>query len=125
MVLNSEVLWQITQPPTEIIREAQSKGTYLTGCSAGFTTLSVLSDGTVYPCRRLPIPIGKINEGISNLIVENEVMQDLRNLKKMEENIGCNKITHCRGCRAVAYAVTGDYMSKDPMCFKKFMGKND
>lgn len=44
----------------------------------------------------------------------------------MKRNTLCNKISHCRGCRAVAYAVTGDYMAKDPMCFKHLLGeKND
>jgi len=32
-------------------------------------------------------------------------------------------VAHCRGCRAVAYAVTGDYMAKDPMCFKDLIKK--
>jgi MoaA/NifB/PqqE/SkfB family radical SAM enzyme len=51
-------------------------------------------------------------------------MQELRDLNKMKDNC-CDKVSHCRGCRAVAYAVTGDYMAKDPMCFKNFLDKND
>ena len=88
--------------------------------------LSVLSDGTVYPCRRLPIPIGNIKEGIGNLIINSAVMQELRDLNKMRRNTLCDKVAYCRGCRAVAYAVTGDYMAKDPMCFKYLLReKND
>lgn len=123
IILNSDVLWQIIKPTTSKIEDAEKQNKYLTGCSAGYMALSVLSDGTVYPCRRLPISIGNIKEGISNLIIDSAVMQELRNLDKMKTNTLCDKVTHCRGCRAVAYAVTGDYMEKDPMCFKHLLGE--
>jgi len=124
-VLQSDVLWQIFQNgENDLIKKSKENNTYLCGCSAGFRMLSVLSDGTVYPCRRLPIPIGNIKEGFKNLVLENEVMEELRDLNKMRESFLCDKIVHCRGCRAVAYAVTGDYMAKDPMCFKKYL-END
>jgi radical SAM protein with 4Fe4S-binding SPASM domain len=77
----------------------------------------VLSDGTVYPCRRLPIPIGNIKEGIENIYFENQVMKDLRDFNKLECG-SCSRVGFCRGCRAVAYAMTGDYLAKDPNCFK-------
>jgi radical SAM protein with 4Fe4S-binding SPASM domain len=121
-VLTSDVLWQIVEPSSSAKEVAINENKYLTGCSAGYRALSVLSNGTVYPCRRLPIPMGNIKEGIANLILDNEVMQELRNLNKMKINASCDKVSHCRGCRAVAYAVTGNFMAKDPMCFKHFLG---
>lgn len=117
-VLTSDTLWRILEPNSSVKEMATKENKYLTGCSAGYRALSVLSDGTVYPCRRLPIQIGDITEGISNLIVNNKVMQELRNLDKMKRNSSCEKVSYCRGCRAIAYAVTGDFMAKDPMCFK-------
>jgi radical SAM protein with 4Fe4S-binding SPASM domain len=123
IILNSDVLWQIIEPTNQKIQEAKKQNKYLAGCSAGYMSLSVLSDGTVYPCRRLPIPIGNIKEGIGNLIIGNGVMQELRDLDRMRKNTLCDKVVHCRGCRAVAYAVTGDYMAKDPMCFKHLLGE--
>ena len=39
----------------------------------------------------------------------------------MKERTLCDKVVHCRGCRAVAYAVTGDYLHKDPMCYKDLL----
>jgi len=122
-VLDSDVLWQIVKSIDPFKEAAKEENKYLTGCSAGYRALSVLSDGTVYPCRRLPIKIGHINEGIVNLIIDSEVMQNLRNLDKMRKNSLCDMVAHCRGCRAVAYAVTGDYMAKDPMCFKDLIKK--
>ncbi len=124
-VLQSDVLWQIFQDgENDLIKKSKENNTYLCGCSAGFRMLSVLSDGTVYPCRRLPISIGNIKEGFRNLVLENEVMQDLRDLNKIREKSLCDKVVHCRGCRAIAYATTGDYMAKDPMCFKEYL-END
>jgi len=52
-------------------------------------------------------------------------MKDLRNLNKIKENSLCDKVVHCRGCRAIAYAVTGDYLAKDPMCFKHLLEKEN
>lgn len=121
IILNSDVLWKIIESTNSPIEDAKKQNKYLTGCSAGYMALSVLSDGTVYPCRRLPIAIGNIKEGISNLITDSEVMKDLRDLEKMKRNSLCDKVVYCRGCRAVAYAVTGDYMAKDPMCFKDIL----
>jgi len=122
-VLNSDVLWQILEPSNPIIEKAKKENKFVWGCSAGFRSLSVLSDGIVYPCRRLPIEIGHISEGIEKLVVENEVMKNLRDLNKMKENTLCDKVAHCRGCRGIAYAVKGDYMAKDPMCYKDLIKK--
>jgi len=120
-VLHSDVLFQILEPENPLIEQAKEEDKFLWGCSAGFRSLSVLSDGSVYPCRRLPIYIGHINEGISKIVLENEVMKNLRDLERMKANTLCDKVSHCRGCRAVAYAVTKDYMAKDPMCFKELI----
>lgn len=121
-VLQSDVLWQIFQDEeNDLIKKSKKNNTYLCGCSAGFRILSVLSDGTTYPCRRLPLEIGNIKEGIKNIFLNNELMKELRNLNRIRENSLCDKVVHCRGCRAISYATTGDYMAKDPMCFKEYL----
>ncbi|MBR9703807.1 radical SAM protein [Candidatus Pacearchaeota archaeon] len=124
-ILHSDVLFQILEPDNELIDDAKKEDKFLWGCAAGYRSLSVLSDGTVYPCRRLPVSIGNISEGITKLVLDSEVMQDLRDMRKMRENTLCDKVVHCRGCRAISYAVTGDYMAKDPMCFKDFVEIKD
>ncbi len=125
-VLQTEVLWQAMQWDTQIKASARNQNKFLSGCGAGYSGIAVLSDGTVYPCRRLPIPIGHISEGLVKIMTENEVLKELRNLDKMKEkSCGCSDVPYCRGCRAVAYAVTGDYMAKDPMCIKPFVKSED
>ncbi len=124
-LLESEVLWHLMHNDDSLKEESREKEKYLGGCGAGFSGLSVLSNGRVYPCRRLPIDIGHISEGLIKLITENEVMQNLRDLHKIKENTGCDYVSHCKGCRAISYATTGDYMAKDPMCFKKLVKPSD
>jgi radical SAM protein with 4Fe4S-binding SPASM domain len=89
-------------------------------CSVGTNALTIMHDGTVYPCRRLPIPLGNIlRDGLykiwydSNLLWE---IRDSRNLKGKCNN--CEEFTACRGCRAAAYYISGDYLAEDPQCWK-------
>jgi len=89
-------------------------------CSAGNNALTIMPDGTVYPCRRLPIPIGNIlTDGLFKIWYGSEVLWRLRN----PNNLGgkcrdCDLLTQCRGCRAMAYFTTGDYMAEDPQCWR-------
>jgi len=124
-LLETEVLWNLMHCDDPLMQVSRKEGKYLGGCGAGFSGVSVLSNGRVYPCRRLPIDIGHISEGLVALITEKEIMRDLRDFQKMTENTGCEYVTHCKGCRAIAYATTGDYMAKDPMCFRKLVKPAD
>lgn len=123
-VLTSDVLFQVMEEDNPLIKIAKKENKFLSGCSVGYRAISVLSDGTVYPCRRLPIPIGNIKEGLVKLFLENHIMQEFRNMEKIKTNCACDKVVHCRGCRAIAFAVTGDYLAKDPMCYKHLI-END
>ena len=89
-------------------------------CSIGLDGLCILPDATVLACRRLPIPIGNLkNDSLlkiwhtSDLLCE---IADKRNLKGKCNS--CEFITQCSGCRAIAYACTGDYLAEDPQCWK-------
>ncbi|MBS3077037.1 SPASM domain-containing protein [Candidatus Pacearchaeota archaeon] len=130
LIVNVVGNWQLPGGHLEVEESYEDglrrENLFLSGCSVGFTGLAVLSDGTVLPCRRLPIPIGNISEGIVKLVTESPVMQELRDLTRIKQGGGCcNHANYCRGCRAVAYAVTGDYMAKDPMCFKELIRPED
>jgi radical SAM protein with 4Fe4S-binding SPASM domain len=113
-VYKSEILWHLFGDFPKPTRDYQG------GCSAGFGGLSVLSDGTVYACRRMPIPIGNIREGIVKLVTEKTFMQELRNNRK-EQGKSCDTAPYCGGCRAIAYATTGNPFGKDPTCFKHLL----
>ncbi len=89
-------------------------------CSVGIESLTILSDGTVLPCRRLPIPIGNLrNDSIFKIWYTSELLWRIRNKNNLKGKCnGCDLIPRCSGCRAIAYAVTGDYLAEDPQCWK-------
>lgn len=89
-------------------------------CPVGFTSICVLHDGTLLPCRRLEIPIGNIlTDGFFKVWYTSKILWDLRQKNRMRSACGsCEFLGKCRGCRAAAYAATGDYLSHDPHCWK-------
>ncbi|MCX7711193.1 MAG: radical SAM protein [Clostridia bacterium] len=88
-------------------------------CKAGESLITLLEDGTVLPCRRLPIVAGNIKE--SSLM---EIYFESPTLKELRSEVGapgrcsrCSYFILCRGgARCISYAVTGEYLSRDPGC---------
>jgi len=88
------------------------------GCSLGIASLSVLSDGTVYACRRFESPIGKVPEQkLWDLFIESEKLNHFREISRYEKCKSCPLLYICRGCGAVSYGMTGDFFSPDPQCW--------
>jgi len=94
------------------------------GCAAGVSGLTILPDGTVTPCRRLPLPLGNVRrDSLREIWADSEILERLRDRGQYRGKCGsCPKWAHCRGCRAIAYAHSrlrgqGDYLAEDPQCF--------
>ncbi len=94
------------------------------GCAAGLSGLTIMSDGTMIPCRRLNIPIGNIRrESLREVWATSEVLNLLRDKSKYKGKCGrCKRWASCRGCRAIAYAYSqakgeNDFLAEDPQCF--------
>lgn len=90
-------------------------------CPAGFSSLAILHDGTVLPCRRLEVPLGDIlRDGLFKIWYTSEVLWRLRNKGLLASKCrDCEWRSQCGGCRAVAYKVHGDFMGEDPQCWKE------
>jgi radical SAM protein with 4Fe4S-binding SPASM domain len=88
-------------------------------CPVGFTSISILHDGTVLPCRRLNIPIGNLlNEKFFKIWYGSEVLWRIRDKKNLQGKCNsCPNIANCGGCRAIAYETTGNYMGEDIQCW--------
>ncbi len=88
-------------------------------CPVGFTSLAILWDGMVLPCRRLNIPLGNIiSDGLFKIWYDNDVLWKIRDKKNLKGKCGtCSSIDSCGGCRAIAYETTGDYMGEDIQCW--------
>lgn len=94
------------------------------GCAAGTSGLTILPDGTITPCRRLPIPIGNVTcDSIRQVWAESPVLEMLRSRSRYAGRCGtCGRWAACRGCRAIAYAHATslgreDFLGDDPQCF--------
>lgn len=102
----------------------RSKDMVAGGCSAGIAGLTFLADGTIVPCRRLPLPLGNLRtDPLRQLWASSPVLEALRDRSRYRGACGaCDRWDGCRGCRAIAYAharIRGDddYCSDDPQCF--------
>lgn len=90
------------------------------GCGIGSSILTILADGTVYACRRLPVEIGRVPEqSIREIFISSFEHNKMRNIEHMQKCYKCNLFQFCRGCPAVAYGTYGDYFAPDPQCWKE------
>jgi radical SAM protein with 4Fe4S-binding SPASM domain len=112
---------------SQLMRKQKGHGsgtTPLGGCAAGISGLTILSDGTLVPCRRLPVPIGNIKkDSLREVWAMSEVLNALRDKSRYKGKCSsCKKWARCRGCRAIAYAYSAsrgqaDILAQDPQCF--------
>ncbi|HCL80919.1 MAG TPA: radical SAM/SPASM domain-containing protein [Nitrospiraceae bacterium] len=88
------------------------------GCLAGQLICLINVDGDVLPCSYFPKSAGNIRKQSFKDIWENsELFKDMRDFKKYKGRCGaCEFVNVCRGCRARAYAMEGDYLEEEPFC---------
>lgn len=92
---------------------------FVVGCHCGTGTISVLADGTVFPCRKLEMPAGKYPEkSFKELFVNNDVTKLFLQRNKYKGCATCSANIVCRGCPSMKYAVTGDFYGIDPYCWR-------
>lgn len=87
-------------------------------CTAGSTLLTVMENGDLVPCRRMPIVIGNLlKDNMYDLYRNNEI---LKKLQKKEIPDDCKKCEHknfCKGgLKCLTYAIYKDLNHKDIGC---------
>ncbi len=89
-------------------------------CSIGLDGICILPDATVLACRRLPIPIGNLKrDSLEKIWFTSDLLWQIADKRNLNGKCNsCEFITRCGGCRAIAYAYTGDYLATDPQCWK-------
>jgi radical SAM protein with 4Fe4S-binding SPASM domain len=86
-------------------------------CVIGKDGICVMPNGDVLPCRRFPISIGNLlATSLKQIWEESELLEELRRKENLKGKCGRCKIKDCWGCRSLALALTGDYLSEDPHC---------
>jgi radical SAM protein with 4Fe4S-binding SPASM domain len=87
------------------------------GCLAGSRFVFVSRRGDVYPCGYLPLLAGSIRDKKFTEIWENSpVLRALRERDLKGKCGSCSFSQACGGCRARAFALTGDFLGPDPLC---------
>lgn len=88
------------------------------GCTAGETLLTVMENGDLVPCRRMPIYIGNIlKEDLYELFIHNPILKELRAKKIPKECQKCEHSYMCHGgLKCLTYAVYNDLNHKDIGC---------
>ncbi|MFQ5901777.1 MAG: radical SAM protein [Thermodesulfobacteriota bacterium] len=97
---------------------------YRKECLAGVNYCRVTPEGDVTPCPYMTLTAGNIKESDFVTIWNNvPTFQNLRSLEFKGRCSSCEFSLICGGCRARAYATTGDYLDEDPWCSYKPSGE--
>lgn len=88
------------------------------GCLAGISYAFVSCDGTVQPCGYLPLDAGNVRrQGFAEIWQKSPLLKMLRTPSRWKNACAaCAYGTTCRGCRARAFAISGDFLGEDPYC---------
>jgi len=101
----------------EVLTEPERKGMMGSACLAGTSFVFISRTGDVCPCGYLPVVAGNVRmESFPEIWENSPVLQDLRKRELVGRCGRCDYRKVCGGCRARAYAKTGDYLESDPLC---------
>ena len=91
---------------------------YAYHCNAGRELLTIMENGDLVPCRRMPIVVGNlIKDNMLKLYKTNKILKDLQKEVIPEDCLTCEDAKQCQGgLRCLTYALTGNYKLKDPGC---------
>lgn len=103
-----------------ITRSMKSDSSPEGGCLAGGGFVFVSHRGTMQPCGFLDIPCGDLRKedfDFGKIYMESDIFRKLRDPDRYEGRCGvCEFRMVCGGCRARAYAASGDILTADTTC---------
>ena len=88
------------------------------GCLAGTGVCFISHEGEVFPCGYLPVIAGDLRkQTFAEVWESSEVFNQLRDSGNLKGKCGCCEFRNiCMGCRARAFAATGDFLDEEPFC---------
>lgn len=96
----------------------QKTNDFAYGCTAGDTLLTVMENGDLVPCRRMPIVVGNLlKDNMYQLYKNNEVLKELRLNKVPDDCCECEHSEMCHGgLKCLTYALYKELDHKDVGC---------
>lgn len=87
-------------------------------CTAGKTLLTVMENGDLVPCRRMPIVVGNLlKDNMYDLYTNNDILKDLQKDNIPDDCKDCEHASLCKGgLKCLTYAILKDYTKKDVGC---------
>lgn len=115
-LLCNDPLRYVLNEPIECLRTA---GRLRGGCTAGVSGVCVSSDTTVFPCPKLRVPAGSLEtQSLNSIWKDSTLFLRVRNRQRFGAPCGgCPYVAACGGCRAAAWAESGEVTGGDPQCF--------
>lgn len=94
------------------------------GCLAGTGVMFLSHQGKVQPCGYLPVEAGDVHrQSLRDIWATSEVFARLRDERLLLGKCGrCEYKRVCAGCRARAFAATGEYLDEEPYCVYEPVG---
>jgi radical SAM protein with 4Fe4S-binding SPASM domain len=88
------------------------------GCLAGSGVCFISHEGEVFPCGYLPVKAGDLRQQtFEEIWSDSPVFEQLRDTGNLKGKCGCCEFRNiCMGCRARAFAATGDMLEEEPFC---------
>jgi radical SAM protein with 4Fe4S-binding SPASM domain len=122
--LRAEIKVRVTCGPqfALVCKRAEAKGLTeeVAGCMGGVGFGFISYRGDVQTCGFLDVPAGnliKSNFDFGEIWEKSEFLREIRSISNYKGNCGiCEYVGICGGCRARAYAMSGDYLGEDPVC---------
>jgi radical SAM protein with 4Fe4S-binding SPASM domain len=89
------------------------------GCQAGLGLGCITAEGDVTPCVMLPLSLGNVrNQTFREIWSRSPTVAELQDRQLGGACGACEHRARCGGCRAAAWARTGDILAQDPRCWR-------
>lgn len=85
-------------------------------CNVGRDSFCIMPNADVLPCRRFGLRIGNLLKDSLDGIINSALLTDITTARRKGKCASCD-ILDCRGCPALSYLLTGDYLSADFQCW--------
>jgi radical SAM protein with 4Fe4S-binding SPASM domain len=118
LMINSKCAPQYKRVVYENDPDSVYTRTYTGGCPAATHYSRITPEGDLTPCPFIAESVGNLKTStFKELWYNTTLMRELRNRKNLEGKCAsCEFSSMCSGCRARAFAESGNYFAPDPSC---------